>query len=84
MAVPPFIERNALLALTQLINQDENKSITLDITQAETLYEYKKLLRDEGEGFDLVLVPSLWSESFEEYLSFPFEEGIAAQFHPTL
>jgi hypothetical protein len=48
------------------------------------LEEYKKELKNNKQAYDVILVSSLWNESFEDTSRLPFQENITALFHPSI
>jgi len=83
IALPHFVNKGALIKLTETINQKDNKDISLKITQANSSHEYKTWIQERFDEFDLRLIPSLWIESVtDNSVTLPFEQNISALFHP--
>gem|GEM_PF-3216043 len=78
------MDSTAIKKLNALINLDESINIQIEITQADSAQEYKRMLGESANSYDLILVPSIWIESFDEARSFPFNQDILALFHPSL
>jgi len=86
VAIPHWVNKDALLSLTDQIN-DSSTELTLYITQAESTETYHQLISDPDQlaRYDLVLLPSSTYNSYhDQSLKLPFEQNIISWFHPSL
>lgn len=85
MAIPYWLDKDAIQWLTDQINLDEKNNITIHIAQAKNRAEYIDRLNDRRNEFDIMLAPTTaYADIQDGILALPFQENVISSFHPSV